>query len=249
MFEFYANPNKQVEIVVDQKRYLRHAVKTHFISPGESYIEVFKKYAAPVYQEGDIVSVSEKIISMCQNRICHAKDIRVGFLAKFLSRFVNVTPAGEAVGNPYKMQLAINLAGGFRVLFAAICAGFGKLFKKKGIFYKIVNHGVSGIDGFCTDAFEYYRDKGIFLPENPDSVCDEIKRELGISCIIVDANDLNVEILGKSFDISMENEFFVRVLKDNPAGQGGQQTPIILIRPEGEAAAEFCDVEYMLGIR
>lgn len=230
MVEFYANPNKKVEIELGGKKYLRHAVKTHFVTPGESYIELFKNYVKPIYEEGDIVSVSEKVISMCQNRICYAKDIKIGFFARFLSKFVRVTPAGEAVGNPYKMQLAINLAGLPRVIFAAICAGVGRLFKRKGIFYKIVDNGISGIDGFCRDAFDYYVDKGIFLPDDPCRVCDEIKAELGISCMVVDANDLGVEILGKSSDINLGFEELRALIKDNPAGQGGQQTPIILIR-------------------
>ena len=61
--EFFANEGKNVEIEVNGKTYLRHAIKTRFVKQGESYIDVFKEYVAPIYQEGDIVSSSEKIIA------------------------------------------------------------------------------------------------------------------------------------------------------------------------------------------
>lgn len=240
-FEFIANPNKNVEIQVGERTFLRHAIRTHFVSENENYIEIVKQYVSPIYEEGDIVSISEKIIAMCQNRVLDKKDIKLGFWAKFLSRFVNVTPAGESVGNPYKMQIAINNAGLLRILFAAVCAAIGKLFGIRGVFYKIAGNGVSGIDGFCRDAFDYYMDKGILNPDKPNDVCDEIKEKLGIDCMIVDANDLGVEILGKSSSIGYTEEELKGMIKDNPAGQANQQTPMILIREqkqlESDAAA------------
>ena len=173
--EFIANQKKNVEIEVDGKVYLRHAVKTHYIQAKESYIDIIEKYIVPIYQKGDIVSISEKIIALCQNRIIYKKDLKLGFWAKFLSKFVNQTPAGEAVGNPYKMQIAINICGLPKVLYAAICAGIGKLFKKKGIFYDIVGEEVSGLDGFCDDAFSDYLEMAILIPSEPEKVCNEIK--------------------------------------------------------------------------
>lgn len=233
-FEFRANPNKNVEIQVGDKNFIRNAIRTHFVSEGENYIEIVKQYVSPIYKEGDIVSISEKIIAMCQNRVLSTKDIKLGFWAKFLSKFVNVTPAGESVGNPYKMQIAINSAGLLRILFAAACAAIGKLFGVKGVFYKIAGHGVSGIDGFCNDAFDYYLDKGILNPDKPNEVCDEIREKLGVECMIVDANDLGVEILGKSSSIIYTENELMGMIKDNPAGQANQQTPMILIREQKE---------------
>ena len=228
--EFIANQKKNVEIEVDGKVYLRHAVKTHYIQAKESYIDIIEKYIVPIYQKGDIVSISEKIIALCQNRIIYKKDLKLSFWAKFLSKFVNQTPAGEAVGNPYKMQIAINICGLPKVLYAAICAGIGKLFKKKGIFYDIVGEEVSGLDGFCDDAFSDYLEMAILIPSEPEKVCNEIKEKLGVSCMIVDANDLNVEVYAHSNDIELSKETLCNIIKDNPAGQANQTTPLILIR-------------------
>jgi len=67
--EFYANEGKKSSVEVNGKKYMRHAIKTHFVKQGEDYVEVFKKYVSPLYQKGDIVSTSEKIIALCQNRV------------------------------------------------------------------------------------------------------------------------------------------------------------------------------------
>ena len=53
--EFVANEGKNVEITVNGTTYMRHAIKTHFVKQGEDYIEIFKKYVSPIYEEGDIV--------------------------------------------------------------------------------------------------------------------------------------------------------------------------------------------------
>jgi F420-0:gamma-glutamyl ligase-like protein len=217
-------------ITINSNKYYRESIKTHFIKCGENYIELVKKYVIPDYRKGDILSISEKVISLCQGRIIYKKDIKVVFWARFLSRFVHVTLAGEAVGNIYKMQLAINSAGILRILLAALCSAVTKLFGIKGVFYKIAGNGISGIDGFCNDAFDCYMNMGILLPVNPDKVCNDIKKSFGIDCMVVDANDLNVEVLGYSNNIQYPVDKLKSLIKDNPAGQANQQTPFILIK-------------------
>ena len=48
--------------------------------------------------------------------------------------------------------------------------------------------------------------------------------------MIVDSNDFGQVILGKSKDIELSDKVLREVIRDNPAGQGQQKTPIILIR-------------------
>lgn len=128
------------------------------------------------------------------------------------------------------MQYAINKVGVIKVIFASIASAITKLIGIKGVFYKIVGQEVSGLDGFYDHIWEEYGDIGIELPEKPNEVCNEIKQELGISSMIVDANDYGREILGKSTDILLQEDELKEIIRDNPAGQGKQQTPIILIR-------------------
>ena len=225
MMEFKANEGKNVEIEVNGEKYLRHAIETHYVKIGESYIDIMEKYV-----KGDIISISEKIIGLCQERVVYKKDVKVSKLAKFLSRFAMRSDAGVGVDNPYKMQFAIDLNGRFKVLWAAIAGGVCKLFGKHGVFYEIVGPEVSGLDGFYGEVFEDYADFGIRIPDNSTGVCNEIYEKLGIKAMIVDANDFNVEILGHSDSIELDEATLKAVIKDNPAGQAKTLTPIILIR-------------------
>ena len=210
----------------------RFAIQTHFIQQNESYINVIKKYVLPLYSEGDILSISEKVISMCQNNTVDKKDVKLGFWAKTLSKFASSNNRGVAMDEPYKLQLAINLAGLPRILFACFCSAITKIFGIKGVFYKIAGHGIDGIDGFYMhSSFDLYHDIALLNPKNPGKVCDEIQKELGINSMIVDANDFGVEILGKSQSLeSLSDEFLSLLIKDNPAGQSDELTPFILIK-------------------
>lgn len=228
--EFVANGKKNVEIQVGDDVYLRHAIKTRFITTEDNYIDVIKEYVSDLYEEGDMISISEKIIGLCQKRIVKREDIKIGFWAKFLSKFASHPTTGVGVGETIKMQYAIDTVGLPKVLWASIASAVTKLFGKKGVFYEIVGQEVSGLDGFYDHVWAEYRDIGIQLPENPSGVCNEIKEKLGISAMIVDANDLGQVILGKSDDIKLSDETLVQIIRDNPAGQGQETTPIILIR-------------------
>ena len=231
MMEFKANEGKPMEIEAGGEIFLRHAIQTRFIRENENYIDLMREYVQGIYQEGDLVSISEKIISICQHRIIRREEIKIGGWAKFLSRFADRgNHGGYGVGMPINMQYAIDKVGLLRVLWASAAAGIGKLFGKKGVFYAITGQEVSGLDGFYDGAWEDYRDIGIESPYKSGAVCNEIRSKLGISCMIVDSNDFGQVILGKSDDVQWEEEVLREMIQDNPAGQGQQLTPMILIR-------------------
>jgi len=117
--EFISNKGKKVEIEIEKEKYLRHAIKTHFIGQGENYIDIFEEYVSQIYKKGDIISISEKIISLCQNRTIKREEIKIGFWAKFLSKFAKHPKyEGIGVGESIKMQYAINKA---RIIKSNIC--------------------------------------------------------------------------------------------------------------------------------
>ena len=228
--EFHANDEKKVEITTSTGTYARSAIKTHFVALGENYVDLVKQYVAPMYEQGDILSISEKIISLCQNNIVRKEDMKISRLAKFLSRFASTSDAGIGVNNVYKMQFAIDHCGRLKILWAAFCAGVGKLFGKKGVFYDIAGQEVRGLDGFYDHSFEEYGKYGIMLPKNPNGDCNEIYEGAGVACMIVDANDFSVDILGHSDVITLNDTELADLIRDNPAGQSTQLTPFVLIR-------------------
>lgn len=229
--DFHANEGKNVVIKVAGKRYARHAITTHFVQVGESYLDLFTQYVLPVYQPGDIVSSSEKVIAMCQGRVVTEDEVKPGFWAKLLSRFVHQTEAGPGMGLPVKMQFAINVCGLGRVLWAAVCAAFDKLRGIHGTFYKMLGTEVSGLDGFYGHEIPEYEHMGVRVPSDPDQVCDEVYEKLGVVMMIVDANDLNVELLGRGKALKgWSEDDLLGLIRDNPAGQDRQLTPFVLIR-------------------
>ncbi|WP_353892754.1 coenzyme F420-0:L-glutamate ligase [Proteinivorax hydrogeniformans] len=229
---------RKKDIDVADVAFERYAIKTHFITRGEDYIDIVNHYASPLYKNGDTVFIAEKIIAICQDNVIDKDDMKVGFWAKFLSKFVMKTPAGYSVGNEYKMQAAIQLAGLPRILFAAILSAIGKIFGIRGIFYKVAGNNIAGLDGFYGEAFDEYSHIGILNPIKPEKVCQEIEDKLGIANAIVDANDLGIEILGRSDGVHYSNEQMEKMLRDNPAGQEDEQTPLILYRPKKETTTQ-----------
>ncbi|SBW12639.1 conserved hypothetical protein [uncultured Eubacteriales bacterium] len=240
--EFQANEGKSVTVEANGKTYARHAIQTHFVQVGESYIDLMEQYVRPHYQEGDILSMSEKVIAMCQKRVVTEAQVKPGFWAKLLSRFVHQTSAGPGMGLPVKMQFAINVCGLGKVLWAAVCAAFDKLRGKKGTFYVMLGQEVSGLDGFYGHEIPEYAHMGVRIPENPAGVCDEIYEKTGILSMIVDANDLNVEMLGHCASLTQSDKELLNLIRDNPAGQDRQLTPFILIREVPSEDAEPTEV-------
>ena len=225
----------------EKKSCARNAIQTHFVQIGENYIDLVKRYVAPLYQEGDILSISEKIVALCQKRVVYKKDMRLSWLARFLSKFAMHSEAGIGVDSPWKMQFAIDHCGALKVIWAAICAGVGKLFGKHGIFYDMVGQEITGLDGFYDHVFDVYGQFGIRIPENSSGVCDEIYAATGVKAMIVDANDLTRDLLGKAQALEEPEADLLGMIRDNPAGQSAQCTPFILIRPIAAEEVDACE--------
>ena len=231
VMDFKANEGKKIEIEVGGRVYKRHAVKTHFVEAGEDYIEFIEKYVSPIYEDGDLISLSEKVIALCQNRVIRREDIKIGFWANLLSKFASKPKLATGFASEsIKVQYVINKVGLLKVLYASVVSAITKLFGIKGAFYKIIGQEISSLDCFDGYDYDYYKDIGIESPENPNGVCNEIKNKLGIDAIIVDANEMGQLLLGKSDGIPFSDDALLGMVRDNPAGNGTEGTPIVLIR-------------------
>ena len=209
-------------------------IKTHFITADDNLENIIEKYVSPgASGKSDIVVLCQKIVSITQGKIIYRKNVKLGFWAKFLSKFVKKTPYGFSVGNPLKMQVAIDLAGLPRILFACVCAMFGKIFGIKGVFYKTAGHQISQIDGFYGQAFPEYNDMAMlgFSEKFANNLCDKLTAKYNLSFAIADINDIGGNIIGASANIKDKTKLILDLLKSNPAGQSSQQTPIIILRP------------------
>jgi hypothetical protein len=127
------------------------------------------------------------------------------------------------------MELAIREAGVTRILLGAMIAGITKPFGLKGMFYRVVGKNINAIDGPCDYTLPPYNNYAKLGPKNPHQVARRLKTKIGHEVIIIDANDLGVNILGKS-DPALDDKFLSALFIDNPLGQSTERTPMAIVR-------------------
>lgn len=227
---FVVNDNKNEIIEVDGVKYRRLAIKTHVITEKDTMTEVAQKYVKHLAEDNDILFITEKIVGCTQGRAIPIKDIKPRPLAKLLCKFVLRTPYGIGLAMPETMEMALRECGTVRILFAAFISAIGKLFGKRGWFYKIAGEKARAIDGPCDCTLPPYNECVSLAPAEPDAVAEEVSKALGgIGVIVTDINDLGGNILG-AYPQSIDRDLMVRILKDNPLGQSHEQTPMGIIR-------------------
>lgn len=199
-------------------------IRTHILTPRDRFAEVVEKYVVPVAKKGDLVAIAESALAIMQGRLYHVEEIQPRWLARKLCRAMG---ADSSLSTPYGMEMAFKVCGTVRML-AAVAAGVaGKLVGRDGDFYRIAGEDVATIDDASGTLAPF--DKYVVLgPVDCREVVDDIKTRFGLECAIVDANDLKkVAVLAVS-DPSLE-KMLQSSLIDNPQGNAGEQTPVVLI--------------------
>ena len=220
----------------DGRRYQRYAIQTHFVEPNEDKCQLVRRYVLPLYQPGDVLSFTAKVMGLCTGMARTLEDTHPGLWARTLAPFAGHNSTGIGAHQPYKMQLIIEICGLPRVLLAAAVSALTRPLGIRGLFWKICGHGVAGIDGFYPDSsFEAYHTMGILNPDHPVEDCDQIERETGVPTVCMDANDFDQNQLGKGTHFPLSDDQIQDAMADNPSGQGAELTPFILIRPLSEA--------------
>ncbi len=202
-------------------------IKTELIEKGDS-VEHLLSYLKPHLFKGDIVFVSEKVVSIVQGRIRDPKEVVVSNFAKFLSEHVNQRSDGN-LNCPAAMEMAISEVGSLRIFFAAAVSAITKLFGVTGMFYRIAGSKVRGIDSPDKGGLPPYNEFISLTPERPNEYAKMMSEVIGHQVVIVDANDIGVNILGVS-DEGMDRELCAEIFRDNPLGQKREQTPLGIVR-------------------
>jgi F420-0:gamma-glutamyl ligase-like protein len=229
MTEHLPNEGKNKDIEAAGGIYERLPIKTHVITDADSIPDVAEQYAGPLLTDGDILFISEKSVACSQKRAIPLDQIKPSRLARLLSRFVYKSPYGIGLSMPETMEMALRECGRPRIMLAALCSAAGKLFGKRGWFYQIAGYRAESIDGPTPYTLPPYNKCVVLGPEDPDKVARQTAERIGARVCIVDINDLAGKILGVS-DNAMDKDLLAAVLKDNPLGQSGQQTPMGIIR-------------------
>ncbi len=222
---------KQPVIEYNGRKYVRIPVKTHVITREDNIVDVVKKYAQETVKENDILFISEKAVAITQGRAYPMSEIKPRPLAKLLSRYVTKTPSGIGLGIPETMEMALRECGVLRILLAAVVSFLGKLIGRKGDFYRVAGYKASSIDGPTPNTLPPYNKYVVLGPADPDQVARRISESIKAEVAIVDINDLGGNILGTSKP-TLDRNRLVGILRDNPLGQGSEQTPMGIIREE-----------------
>ncbi len=227
--ELNPNPNKKIIIKVNSKKFARYPIKTKLIiKEDKDLVKLIKKHIKEFLREGDIVFIAEKIVAISQGRAYPIDEIKPSKLATFLSKYVYKNPAGIGLASPKTMQLAIEEVGALKIIIAAFLGALSKLFKIRGVFYKIAGDQARGIDGPVPYAIPPYNKYASKAPKHPKKVAKKLSGALECNIAIVDANDLGVRVLGVSKGVN--KKIVEKALRDNPLGQTDQSTPIGILR-------------------
>ncbi|MGQ9678311.1 MAG: coenzyme F420-0:L-glutamate ligase [bacterium] len=209
----------------------RIPVKTHVLNKGDDLLAAVQNYANSLLQPGDILTIAESPVAATQGRAIPLSQIKPGIWARILWRFVKKVPYGIGLRSPWSMQCAIDEVGLPRILLAAFAGGIGKLFRKNGIFYRIAGPQVAMIDAAHTSGVKEFYDCVILGPKDPDDVARLLARRLNCPVAIVDANDIfGCTVVGAS--LGVDPVLVSEAMRDNPAGQGDNLTPIVILRPQ-----------------
>jgi hypothetical protein len=227
-----ANAGKALVVAVDGESFARIPIRTHLVMPGDDLDAVIRDYAADAVEPGDLLFVTEKIVAITQGRSFLVADIRPRRLARLLSRFVVRTPYGIGLGMPETMEMALRECGTPRILLAAAVSAVTKLFGRRGDFYRVAGEKARAIDGPTEGTIPPYDRSVVLGPSRPREVATRVRGLLaaGVDVAIVDINDIGGNILGSTLDRAGEQRL-VRILKDNPLGQGTESTPLGIVRP------------------
>jgi len=234
--EVSPNAGKHLFVVAPGGVYARVPLRTRLVKRGDDLAQVLEEALdrGPALRPGDTVVVSEKILAISQGRSFPLAEVHPSTAARVLSRFVNRNVHGIGVGRPETMELAIRSVGLARILVSAAVAAVGKLFGVRGLFYRLAGPAVAAIDGPTEGTLPPYNSHAKMAPLDPAGNAATLARALSarvggdVGVAVIDANDLSVEVLGASDGV--DPTVITEVFRDNPLGQGHQQTPAAIVR-------------------
>ena len=235
------NEEKHLFGVAGRTVFARLPLHTDLVGRGDDLDELMRRQVAGHVQPGDLVVMAEKPIAASQGRSYALDEIHPTRLAKILSRAVTKTPHGIGLGIPETMQLAIDEAGAPRIVAAAAVSAAGKVVGKRGLFYKVAGANVEAIDGPTWNTLPPHNTHAKLGPADPDGVAEHLADVLSaavggrVEFVVIDANDLTAAVLGAS--PGADRALAKHLMRDNPLGQGHEQTPVCVLRPLGPLPA------------
>jgi hypothetical protein len=206
-------------------------VRTRLIVKGDDLVALLRDALRGLARPGDVVAIAETAVAIAQGRFIGAETIRPSRLAQSLARRAG---ALATINQPESLQLVIDEVGAWRVVGAALLHVAGRAIGRRGVFYELLGEAIATIDGY-TGTLPPYERAIVLGPADPDRVSSELAAALDLHVAIVDANDLRrAKALGASPGVHRAN--VEHALLGNPAGNGDEQTPLVILAWRGDGA-------------
>jgi len=204
-------------------------VRTPLVRRGEDLVAMVAQAVRGIARAGDVVAISETALAIAQGEFVAAEHVRPSKLAYALCRQAG---ALATMSQPESVQLVIDRAGIWKVLYATLVHAVARLRGHHGAFYEVMGDAVAAVDGY-TGTMPPYESAIVFSPRDPDEFARSFAARTGIACAIVDANDLGkAKVLGDSGDVCRAN--VEKALLDNPHGNSDEQTPVVVLKWRGD---------------
>ncbi len=214
---------------INDKEYLRIPIKTKVFNKGDDIGTIAAELIKDQKKDGDLLVISSKVVAVTQGRAIPENTIKISLMARLMWRSVRKVPYGIGLRSPATFQCAINECGRLRILAAAVVGVFGKLFGRRGDFYRIAGMQAATIDAAHTCPIKPYDECVILGPIEPDKAAENIKKKTGLETAVMDINDIGGSwVLGCSTGI--DKKLLENIMRDNPMGQKTEQTPICIVR-------------------
>ncbi|MEZ5236305.1 MAG: hypothetical protein R2749_26950 [Acidimicrobiales bacterium] len=203
-------------------------VRTHLLTPVDDPVDVVRRYVVPHALPGDVLAIGESPLAIMQGRFRHPSEVAVSWSTHRLCYLLSGT---GSLGTAPGLQTLIDLVGLRRVLWALARGAGGKLAGRNGDFYRTLGDQSRLIDD-VTGTLPPYDRFLVLGPIRADEVARSVAAASGIGVAVVDANDLGfVDVIGASSGVDAAE--VAAALRRNPAGNGAESTPLVLIRRAG----------------
>ncbi len=213
-------------------------VRTRIFHEGDDPVSGVKEYAVDKVREGDIVTLSSCVAAVMEGRMVMEGTVSptatASAVGKLIGRSHPVGPwaTSAPMANPLSVQAVLEEIGTLRLLLATVIGAVGTLLGKSGWFYVICGPQAGQVDDIpgAIPPYDYYVVMGAL---NAHDLANRMASAMGsgIGAAIVDANDLGIAWAVGHSDGAEPREI-ERMMIDNPAGNGEEQTPVVILRRE-----------------
>jgi hypothetical protein len=201
-------------------------LRTHLLGVLDDPQQVLQRYAGPLLQPGDVLTIGETPLAVMQGRYLHPATLEPSLLARQLCRVFHPT---SSLATACGLQSLIDIVGPARVLCAWLAGSALKLVGSRGGFYRLAGEQARLIDDI-TGTTPPYDQTLVLGPASPEAFCQQTAATLGVAVAVVDVNDLGrVKVLAASSGCDLP--LLQRALRPNPAGNADERTPLVLVRP------------------